>query len=149
MEDLINWLNENIGKEIEIVSSPHERTEKLEFDYVPETSEEFNGIVNKAPWDILKGLGFRKWDTMNNLIKEHIENSTGSSECVSDHQDCPSELLKKDKMVILFPGEWYNIIPEGFEVTGLYGETYKFEKESSDDDIRFGCLPYGIKMDIE
>ena len=44
----------------------------------------------------------------------------------------------------LYPGEWYDHIPEGYEVIGLSGENYKFAKDESDDDIRYGCLPYGF-----
>ena len=33
-------------------------------------------------------------------------------------------------------------------VTGLYGEQYEFHINKADDDIRFGCLPYGFQRDI-
>jgi hypothetical protein len=44
----------------------------------------------------------------------------------------------------LFPGEWYPNIPEGFVVTGICKETYGFETGVSDNDVRFGALPYGV-----
>ncbi|MEW3852029.1 hypothetical protein QOZ73_32845, partial [Pseudomonas aeruginosa] len=50
-----------------------ERTEKLEYEWKPQNKEEFMAIVDKAPWDILKGFGFRKWDTLNNVIGENKE----------------------------------------------------------------------------
>lgn len=46
--------------------------------------------------------------------------------------------------LFLFPGEWFNIIPEGYNVVSISGKFQKFSKHTSDDDTRFGCLPYGI-----
>lgn len=48
------------------------------------------------------------------------------------------------KTLMLFPGEWYRHIPEGFPIVGISGEREHFEPGVADDDIRFGCLPYGI-----
>jgi len=48
----------------------------------------------------------------------------------------------------LYPGEWYDSIPEGYPVVDIFGETELFEHGKTDDDIRFGCLAYGfIKND--
>jgi hypothetical protein len=47
-------------------------------------------------------------------------------------------------MLWLFPGEWYEAIPDGFLVIGLSFKQKAFVRGKSDDDIRFGCLPYGI-----
>lgn len=47
----------------------------------------------------------------------------------------------------LFPGEWYDYIPNGYEVTVIGDFPYTtelWERGKSDDDIRFGCLAYGI-----
>jgi hypothetical protein len=63
--------------------------------------------------------------------------------------NAPAELLKIDEDIILFPGEWYDCIPDNFIVTGLYGEEYPFRLGDSDDDIRFGCLPYGIRRPLQ
>ena len=45
---------------------------------------------------------------------------------------------------MLFPYEWYDIIPDNFTVTGLYGEKFSFKRGITDNDMRFGCLGYGI-----
>ena len=75
MEEIIIWLKDNgynEGDEIEIVTPQFERTEKRDYVYVPRTSQEFYSVLKTAPLNILLGLGFRKWDTMNNLIKENM-----------------------------------------------------------------------------
>lgn len=47
-------------------------------------------------------------------------------------------------MLYLFPGEWYNSIPAGFLVTDLWYEEEPFVPGQTDDDIRFGCLVFGV-----
>lgn len=157
MKELVKWIKDNIGDDVQIITPQFERTEKLDYDWKPKTKEQFYAVIDKAPWNILKGLGFRKWDSMNNLIKENNErpaNHLVEITVINDKQplvinmgrkDCPSKLLEVDEDVLLIPGEWYSIIPDGFMVTGLWGEQYPFKKSESDDDIRFGCLPYGIR----
>lgn len=46
----------------------------------------------------------------------------------------------------LFPLYLVPIIPEGLEVTSISGNKYKYEKEKADNDIRFGCVAYGIEL---
>lgn len=48
--------------------------------------------------------------------------------------------------VWLFPGEWYSEIPEGLEITNIADRKREFRREKEDDDIRFGCLSYGIEV---
>ena len=62
----------------------------------------------------------------------------------------PEDILKDiglvnwDGKIWLYPAEWYDYIPEGYEVTNIRGETENFQKGVTDDDIRFGCLAYGL-----
>ncbi len=48
----------------------------------------------------------------------------------------------------LYPGEWYESIPEGYGVLTISGKVKEFHKATSDNDIRFGCLPYGFKRAV-
>ncbi len=43
----------------------------------------------------------------------------------------------------LFPGEWYECIPDGYLIRSIFGETETFKRGRTDNDIRFGFLPYG------
>ena len=45
----------------------------------------------------------------------------------------------------LLPAEWYDHIPEGTLVEDINGWVEEFEHGVTDDDRRFGVLPYGIK----
>ena len=50
--------------------------------------------------------------------------------------------------LLLFPAEWYDYIPDGFKVIGLSGKPDLFINGFSDDDIRYGCLSYGVFRSI-
>jgi len=168
---------------IQIVSTPHKRPVGQTINNIPATIEEFYRIVNDADWPELKAFGFRKWDTMNNVIGENILHkdeskivsiptfSVNSPEDAADlikgvmegdivkadgsmlmdlapKEVIPMKLLDEDEDIILFPGEWYNIIPDGFKCTSLYGEITEFIKGKSDNDIRFGCIAFGIRRKV-
>lgn len=158
--DLVNWLKENVGDNIQIVTPQFERLVKREFEHIPQSEIEFNKILSDAPISILKGFGFGKWDSINNIIRENknkpvsakisipIINSKDTYDVEIGRGNSPTELLEIDEDIWLFPYEWYSIIPNGFVVTGLNGENYPFEKGVSDDDMRFGCLPYGFRRAV-
>ena len=46
----------------------------------------------------------------------------------------------------LFPLYLVPIIPEGLEVTFISGDKAKYERDKMDNDIRFGCVAYGINI---
>lgn len=159
-------------EKITIVTPQFDRTEELDFQHVPANEQEFLSLVNNAPTEILKGFGFGKWDSINNIIRERqgkkplgkvtmpvfemdeiadvLSGDIVKAENMVEFDLTPkhestTELLEEDEDILLFPAEWYNLIPNGFMVTGLYGESYPFEKGKTDNDRRFGCLAYGIR----
>jgi len=161
MNELLNWLRNNLGDEIEIITPQFDRKKELAYKFVPQNDEQFYSIIKDAPMKILKGLGFGKWETMNNIITENkgrnasqivnipIINSQDTCSIDIGIGNCPTELLLTDEDILLFPAEWYGIIPDGFIVTGLNSESYPFQKNKTDDDRRFGCLAYGIRRKVE
>ncbi len=70
--------------------------------------------IKKLPHEVLLGIGLGIWDA--NEAQIHY----------------------------LFPKEWYSCIPDGYPVTDIFGETEQFKFGVSDNDKRFGCLPYGF-----
>lgn len=46
----------------------------------------------------------------------------------------------------LFPLYLVPCIPEGLEVTDIFGNKTKFNSKTCDYDIRFGCVSYGINI---
>src|SRR5574341_1565367 len=51
------------------------------------------------------------------------------------------------KQLMLFPGEWYSSIPSGFEVVNIFNKRKVFVPGQTNDDIRYGCLSFGILVD--
>jgi hypothetical protein len=151
---------------IQIITPQFDRAEKLDFEVKPSNEEEFRRIVETAPYDVLYGFGFRRWSTMNNVIADNqklpVEHNVvlPAIDLTGDGRDTitlpygrkqsyPLELLSEDEYMLLFPAEWYDVIPDGFKMTGLYGQDEVFVRGESDNDRRFGCLGYGIRRSVE
>lgn len=49
----------------------------------------------------------------------------------------------------LFPGEWFDDIPEGYVIETVNGNKRRFNPERESRDIRFGCLAFGIRRETE
>ena len=87
-------------------------------------------------------LGF---NTVYDELKKHIDFTKLTAEEAKelrfrrwDEEDMPN--------LWLFPLYLVPIIPEGLEVTYISGEKGKYEKDKMDNDIRFGCVAYGIEI---
>lgn len=44
----------------------------------------------------------------------------------------------------LYPGEWYDRIPDGTDIVDIFGARKKFKRGETDNDIRFGMLSFGF-----
>jgi len=80
------------------------------------------------------------WGELRTLDRDELRNRGCKGWCDPQEDDWPL----KGQELLLFPGEWYNHIPPGFEVVDINGETEPFVPGHTDDDIRFGCLAFGI-----
>ena len=49
-----------------------------------------------------------------------------------------------DRTLMLIPGEWYEHIPNGYVVVDANGKAAVFSKATHSNDIRYGCLAYGV-----
>ena len=103
------------GDTINITRSQHEREYELEISWKPETKDDFFALKS-LPSEVLKKMGVRVWDKNEETGKTHY----------------------------LYPGEWFNLIPEGYPVISISNKEEFFYKNKSDDDIRYGCLAYGF-----
>jgi hypothetical protein len=78
------------------------------------------------PDTALKELGLRRWGRQH----EHADGS------------------ETGPMLWLFPGEWYSAIPEGLPIVDINFNAERFRLGQTDDDIRFGCLSFGILLPV-
>lgn len=119
-DELVETLAEigiNEGDSLHIMTPQFERLEKLEINFIPKVQKEFDFITSSTPEEVLKKMGVGVWDRLDD----------GTT-------------------VYLFPGKWYDSIPEGYEVVGLNNEVSKFSKATHSNDIMYGCLAYGFKV---
>lgn len=162
-------------------NNPHpkeNRTTELDFEWLPSNEEEFMNTVNNAPFNILKGLGFRKYATLNSILSENLTRTyspvqmtvmsvssydefkdklidlitkgrvEGSAVIELGNPKLPTEPLEIDQDLILFPKEWHSLIPEDFPLTFITGEQEGFKRGVFSDESRFGCLAYGFTRPI-
>lgn len=108
---------------ITIGTPQFERDAKDPAPAVSPAGVEFEALL-ELPAKTLQALGMRPWGTL------------GES---ADGGDVPGE-----KVLYLFPWEWYPHIPANFTCVGIDGETFPFEPGVTDNDKRFGLLAYGI-----
>jgi len=105
-------------KEIKFITPQFKRSKPIEDKYIPKSEEEFIKFMKKSDSKRLIEVGFLIFDT----------------QCIKD----------KRYGLFLFPGEWYDYIPNGFKITSISMNPITFINGQSDDDTRFGCLPYGV-----
>jgi hypothetical protein len=102
-------------------------------------------------------IGAKEGDTIN-LITPQFERQDGLTikyipktiEEFDALKSMPDDKLRElglqlwDTNHWLYPAEWYDFIPDGYEMVCISGEVEKFEKGVTDDDMRFGALAYGF-----
>ncbi len=129
LKDFTEFLKREFPNRAGITLPQFERSEELDFEWKPKSADEFYTLVNKAPVDILIGFGFRKWTIQEDVL------GTGNA----------TKKYNIGEEILLFPGEWYNLIPDNYRVINLFGEVYPFHRGTNSSDTRHGCLGYGIK----
>lgn len=116
--DFFERLMEALGvKPGDSVSITTPQFERTDGMVVPIPAESLERIAKK-PVDVLRALGCGAWD-------EPDENG---------------------EVLMLFPYQWYDKIPDGMELWDISGERLRFKHGETDDDYRFGCLAYGVKV---
>jgi len=121
---------------------------------------EFNlarGDEHPLAWLIRKAMGVPNW-TWVDVITPEFERVDGklityipkTPEELDGLKKAPDDILVEigmqrwDETLWLFPHEWYDYIPSGYIVTDINGEDEPFMHGETDDDKRFGALPYGF-----
>jgi hypothetical protein len=127
-DELIKELGIKPGDKIQIMTPQFERDYELEIKFTPQDESELKALIETASIEILKKMGVCVWSSYK--------------QCVEDNE--PDIYLKPGEIHYLFPEEWYDHIPNGFEIVDIFGTKEKFTKGETDDDIRFGCLSFGF-----
>ena len=60
-----------------------------------------------------------------------------------------SEPDENGEVLWLYPGEWYDHIPDGTTIVDIGGNRELFKRGETDDDRRYGALAYGFMRAAE
>jgi len=111
---------------------PMDRSKDLDFEWVPENPEQFEIFVANVPHRIVEGFGFIRYKCLPELYQvEHKE---------------VSKIIAESFELFLIPAEWYSVIPAGYTLIDIFGKVFNFVPAISDQDVRDGCLSYGIAL---
>lgn len=128
---------------------PPPGTSQLNF-HSPTFAEDFATLLGIAPGDTIEFIGpqFTRTDGVN--VQPPPTTPEGWANLAVISRD---ELFAMgiglwaetdDYTHFLFPGEWFNFIPEGLPMVCINGQEETFSRVDSDNDTRYGCLAYGF-----
>ena len=119
------------------------------------------GDVSELAHKIREAIGVGDFETVECILPQFdrtdgrtVSIAPPNAEWLDSLKNAPLKVLADlglqcwDKNLWLFPAEWYDYIPEGYEVVDINDETEPFHKGISDDDSRGGALPYGILSSV-
>jgi hypothetical protein len=84
-----------------------------------------------------------QWESLRLLTKNALK-ALGLKAWNSPRTDVEFGRSYGGKTLMLLPGEWFERIPEGFQLMNISGECSHFKRSEMSDDIRLGVLAYGI-----
>lgn len=94
-------------------------------------------------------LRFCKW-AFDEDIDEEIANlrKPGARYLLNEGQTLEDKIagLERTKGIMLIPLYLFPLIPRGIELTSIGGETLIFEGQKLNNDTRFGCTAWGIRV---
>jgi hypothetical protein len=110
----------------------------------PPSSPDDWEALSSASRQELKERGCRCWSALREVDEESA--GPGARRRGARYEDVDEGGTHE---LWLFPGEWYSSIPRGFGIIDIFGTDETFEPGKTDDDIRFGCLSFGVVIPIK
>lgn len=117
---------------------------------IKESTDRFlDELKNHIDWDNLTEeecieLRFSRLASDEN-VDEEIDYARKEGTDEADIQKKVEE-LERTRGLWLIPLYLLPIVPKGTELTSIFGEVVKYDGTNVDNDIRFGCIAYGIKL---
>lgn len=106
-------------------------------------------LKNHINWDNLTEeecieLRFTRWASDEN-VDEEIDYVRKEGTDEADIKKKVEE-LERTRGLWLIPLYLLPIVPKGTELTSIFGQVVKYDGTNVDNDIRCGCIAYGIKL---
>lgn len=109
-------------------------------------SKKIRDMLGVGDYDKVKCL-FSQCERVDGKVVTYIPSTVEEYDAL---KNAPDDILldiglrQWDEDIWLFPKEWYDYIPDRYEVVDIRGNTKKFKLHVCSDGIRLGCLPYGF-----
>jgi hypothetical protein len=109
----------------------------------PSSREEWDRLADE-PRQALKERGLRSWSQVvrAGTVRHPERRLQQEGRLWEDVDENGTHVL------MLFPGEWYSAIPRGLEIVNIFGVPKVFVPGQTDDDIRIGCLSFGVVVPV-
>ena len=117
---------------------------------IKESTDAFLNTLSKCiDWNNLSEeecieLRFSRWASDEN-VDEEIDYARKEGTDEADIKKKVEE-LERTRGLWLIPLYLLPIVPKGTELTSIFGQVVKYDGTNVDNDIRCGCIAYGIKL---
>lgn len=153
-QEIVNcftWYANKIAETVQYESWSDELARKE----VKESTDKFLTELNKyIDWNNLteedcKDLRFGKWESDEDIDAEIADLKNPKKEHYLHKGETVEQAIEKlenTKGLRLLPLYILPIVPIGTKLTSISGDTVIFDGKNVDNDIRFGCIACGIKL---
>lgn len=121
-EKVIELIKEGYEPEDIVSSFSDDRDDGVEVTFIPKTKEEFDNFIKTCPRSLLIEMGPVEW---------------------CNYED-DNDYLDEGEYHYLFPIEWYDYIPEGYDIIDINGYETEFNREENDNRSMYGLLSIGF-----
>lgn len=83
------------------------------------------------------------WKQFYTSLKKYLDITKLTREEAVELRFCKWD---EESDLYLFPLWLVPLIPEGFMVISISGEEFPFDSTTTDTDIRFGCVAFGLRL---
>ena len=102
-----------------------------------------NSLAEEPVWGKFAGNRPDFWNRFYDSLKKHLDITKLTREEAVELRFCKWE---ENSDLYLFPLWLVPLIPEGLIVTSISGEEFPFDPKTTDTDIRFGCVAFGLRF---
>lgn len=91
-------------------------------------------------------LRFGKWANENDIKEDikYLENLLKEEKITKEEFDIRQQKYLNTSGLMLIPLWLFPLLPKGIEVTSIFGEKIIYDGKNINNDVRMGCIAYGI-----
>ena len=102
-----------------------------------------NQLAEEPVWGKCTQKSSDIWDRFYKSLKNQLDVTKLTREEAVELRFCKWD---EDSDLYLFPLWLISLIPDGLMVTSISGEEFPFDSKTTDTDIRFGCVAFGLRF---